>query len=254
MSPTTAKEVSLLTTSKSLCALQFAYQDTSWEANLQTLLHLLEQSTSSSLTLAPELCLTGYTYEQMHEAADFSQKVLPLLREASKGKQLGLSMVIKENGSYFNRFMLLEDTIVCHSQDKVKLFALGEEQKYFTAGKKEEIRLFTCNDGLKVGVLVCFELRFPYFWEQLKGADIILVPAFWGIERKSHFEVLTRALAIANQCYVIAANSTDESMCSSSAIINPFGEVIKDDKANHLSTLADTKTIKTMRRYINIGL
>lgn len=254
MSLTIAKEVSHLTTSKSLYALQFAYQDNDWEANLHTMLSLLEKSEPHSLTLAPELCLTGYPYGTMQEASHFAHHALSKLQKASKGKQVGLSMVVEHNGDYYNRFMLLDDGEVCYTQDKAKLFALGDEQKHFTSGKEEGIRLFTCKDGVTLGVLVCFELRFPYLWEKLKGADIILVPAFWGIERKSHYEALTRALAIANQCYVIAANSADENMCSSSAIIDPFGEVIQDDKAHHLSALADTKTIKTMRRYINIGL
>lgn len=254
MLPTIVKEVSHLTTSKPLHALQFAYQQNSWEANLHTVLSLLKQSEPNSLTLAPELCLTGYTYERMQEAASFTQKALPELREASKGKQVGLSMVIEENGHFFNRFMLLEDGNVCYTQDKAKLFALGDEQRYFHAGQEDGFQLFTCKDGLTIGILICFELRFPYLWEKLKGADVILVPAFWGLERKSHYEALTRALAIANQCYVIAANSSDEDMCSSSAIINPFGEVTQDDTANFLGTFADSKTTKTMRRYINIGL
>ena len=241
-------------TSKPLHALQFAYQNTPWEVNLQTLLLLLNETKAGSLTLAPELCLTGYPYTQMSQAAAFSQKALPQLQEASKGRQIGLTMVIEENGYFFNRFVLLNDTKVEYTQNKAKLFPLGDEPSYFHAGATEAIGCLTCKDETVIGVLICFELRFTSLWEQLKGADIILVPAFWGKERQTHYVTLCRALAIANQCYVIAANSSDETMCAGSAIIDPFGEVITDNQASRLDGFADTRKIKTMRRYITIGL
>jgi predicted amidohydrolase len=76
----------------------------------------------------------------------------------------------------------------------------------------------------------------------------------WGLLRKQNFESLTNALAIANQCYVIASNSSNESMASSSGIINPFGLEIRDDTKELISMEFDKKEIKKMRRYLNVGI
>lgn len=76
----------------------------------------------------------------------------------------------------------------------------------------------------------------------------------WGKGRKEHFETLTKALAIANQCYVVAANSAASYCCKSSCIINPFGEVIKDDSKKILQSIFDEKNIKQMRKYIDVGI
>ena len=57
-----------------------------------------------------------------------------------------------------------------------------------------------------------------------------------------------------NQCYVIASNSTNENMASSSGIINPFGIEKRDDNQNIISLQYDKKEIKEMRRYLNIGI
>lgn len=242
-----------MTSSRTLHALGFAYQHHAWEANLTRLLHLLNHAAPDSFTLAPELCLTGYSYERMEEAATFSAHALETLLQATAHKSLGLTCIVRTKTGFVNRFFWLCDGRICHRQDKAKLFPLGNEPAHFEAGQDTAIMPFTCKD-VRLGVLVCFELRFPYLWEQLKGVDVILVPALWGKARKGHFETLCEALAIANQCYVIASNSTDEEMAGGSAIIDPFGVVTKDDSASLLTCNALPKTLSAMRRYITIGL
>jgi predicted amidohydrolase len=83
---------------------------------------------------------------------------------------------------------------------------MNDERKYFKAGEIEDIKVIKLGE-LKIASLICFELRFTELWEKLKGADIIFVPAMWGTLRKEHYETLTKALAIANQCFVVASDS-----------------------------------------------
>ena len=78
----------------------------------------------------------------------------------------------------------------------------------------------------------------------------MLVPARWGLPRKSHLEILSNALAVMNQSYVVVSNSSDKDMASSSAIISPFGEQTRDDNDVKISGVIDFKEIKKMRRYI----
>jgi len=250
----TAKEVShSMISNPMLCALQFAYEGRSFEENFETLQALLEQIPQNSISLAPELCLSAYSYDKMEEAAEFTTAILPKLAKLSVGKTYGLTLIEKIDTKYVNNFKLFHHGKLIYTQSKAKLFALGEEEHYFSAGNIEEMNFIEIN-GIKIAVLICFELRFPSLWEKIKGADLILVPAYWGKLRKKHFEVLTTALAIANQAYVLCANSADESMAKSSAIISPFGDVTSDDNHNLIMHTFDFHEIKKIRRYLDIGL
>lgn len=254
MSPITVKAVSLSMTSKPmLCALQFAYEGHSFAHNFATLKALVEQTPEHSIILAPELCLSAYSYDTMKEAASFSVEMLPTLEKLSAHKTVGLTLIEKTEHGYVNNFKLFHHGKLTYTRSKAKLFSLGDEQRYFFEGNTKEIAIIELN-GIKIAVLVCFELRFPKLWEQIKGADLILVPAYWGKLRKQHFEVLTTALAITNQAFVLCSNSADETMASGSGIITPFGDVTRDDTATLIMQPFDFHEIKKMRRYLDIGL
>jgi predicted amidohydrolase len=63
-------------------------------------------------------------------------------------------------------------------------------------------------------------------------------------------DILTKALAVLNQCYVIVSNANDSDMASSSAIISPMGESVCDDSLEAVNGEIDFREIKKMRRYI----
>ncbi len=254
MSPTTVKAVShLMTSSMTLCALQFDYAFHDFKQNLETLSTLVDTCPSNALILAPELCLSGYSYDALPEAAAFSNTHLSTLKKLSTCKTIGLTLITQKNENFFNTFMLFHKGQCLYTQNKAKLFALGDEERYFHAGATDAIQRFEI-EGIKIAVLICFELRFPALWEQVKGADIILIPSFWGETRKGHLEALSTALAIANQAYVICANSADEKMAKSSGIVSPFGIAKRDDAQPVITSTYDAKELQTMRRYIDIGL
>ncbi len=98
--------------------------------------------------------------------------------------------------------------------------------------------------------MICFELRFKALWKQIEGADIVIVPARWGLARKQHLEILSRALAVMNQCYVVVSNSSDKDMAKSSAIISPNGDAVQNDTQSQIEGMIDLRQIKAMRRYI----
>lgn len=224
-----------------------------YEENLKHLESIIKEIPKNSLILAPELCLSGYSYETLDKAASFSKIAIERLLECSQEQSIALTMTTKKENNYCNTFHLFHKGKLIHTQSKVKLFTLNQEEHYFTAGKEEEIKLFELN-GLKIGVMICFELRFTKLWQQLKGADIILLPSMWGVLRKKHFEVLSQALAIANQCFVIASNCADDDCAKSSAIITPFGETLQDDSQEILFQSVDLKEIEKMRRYLPVGI
>ena len=197
-----------------------------FQENLTHLKDLINSCEKDSLILAPELALSGFSYDKMEEAAQFSLKAIEEIQALSADKTIALTFIIKKENKFFNTLYIFHHQQIIHIQSKVKLFPLGNELEYFSAGNIEDIKIIEIN-GIKIATLICFELRFPQLWEKVKGADIILNPAMWGLKRKDHYESISKALALVSQCFVIACNSADENMARGSAIINPFGIVKK---------------------------
>ncbi|WP_323171337.1 carbon-nitrogen family hydrolase [Natrialba sp. PRR66] len=66
--------------------------------------------------------------------------------------------------------------------------------------------------GLTVGVTTCYDLRFPALYRRLvdAGAELVLVPSAWPYPRLEHWQTLSRARAIENQCYVATINGSGQ--------------------------------------------
>lgn len=224
-----------------------------FENNLIHLKELINSCENNSIILAPEIALTGFCYDRMEEASQFANKAIKELQELSNNKTIALTFIIKKDSKFFNTLFIFKNKKIIHTQSKSQLFPLGNELEHFSAGNQEEIKIINI-DGIKVATLICFELRFPKLWEKVKGADIILNPAMWGLKRKDHYESISKSLALVNQCFLIASNSGDDNMAKGSAIISPFGNVLKDDSKEIISCEFDKEEIQKVRKYINIGL
>ena len=224
-----------------------------FQENLNHLKSSINSCESDSLIVAPELALSGFSYDRMEEASTFSQKAIEEIKSLSENKIIALTFITKKDENFYNTLYIFHNFNIIHTQSKVKLFPLGNELEYFKAGNVDDIKIIEIN-GLKIATLICFELRFPELWQKIKGADIILNPAMWGIKRKDHYETISKALALVNQCFVVACNSADDNMAKGSAIINPFGIVKKDDENEIIEDFFDKNEIKKVRTYINIGL
>jgi nitrilase len=88
----------------------------------------------------------------------------------------------------------------------------------------------------KVALSICYDLRFPELYRALAPVDLILVPAaFTETTGRAHWEILLRARAIENQCYLLAVgqggrHENGRETHGNSMIIDPWGEVV-DRKA-----------------------
>lgn len=224
-----------------------------FEDNLIHIKELINSCEENSLILAPELALSGFCYKRMQDAAYFSIKAIEDIKELSSNKIIALTFITKIDDKFFNTLHIFHNKQIVHIQSKVQLFPLGNELEHFTAGNIEDIKIIEIN-GIKIATLICFEIRFPKLWEKVRGADIILNPAMWGLKRKDHYETISKSLALINQCFVIACNSADDNMAKGSAIISPFGNTVKDDSKEIIKTIFDLDEIKRTRKYIDIGL
>ena len=238
--------------SKKLYALQVKI-GTDFELNLKKVLALLEQCQEDSIICTPEVVFSGFAYQHMEEASEFSKIATQTLLEASKHHTLITTMIEKNHQQFFNNLKVFHKGEIIHKQAKHKLFALGDEQLHFSAGAEDEIVPFYV-DSLKCAALNCFELRFIDLWKRVQGADIIFIPAQWGKQRKDQFETLCKALAIANQSFVVASDGANDTMAKGSAVITPYGVVYKNDKKEIISAQVDLHETSKMRKYIQTGI
>jgi len=235
---------------------------------LEELANLVEAAPKNSLLLASELCISGYDFDGFFAGANklmlggmigsFDAMLLERLQEAlSPDKFLGFTHLVSQNQKnslgqisileevktkIYNEFVLLNSQNIFYTQNKAILFTPNNEQKIFDTGSIERILPFDFR-GLKIGVLVCFEIRFVELWTKLKECDIVLVPAMWGKAREDAYLSLCKALAIANNCYVMASSSLDLEFAG---VFLPNGEYQKEAKfdKNLIITIKDSLGFK----------
>jgi deaminated glutathione amidase len=123
--------------------------------------------------------------------------------------------------------------------DKIHLFdvMVNDQQSQYSESRSyeagDEIVSVDTPAG-HLGLSVCYDMRFPELYRELfrRGAEIVTVPAaFTKVTGEAHWEVILRARAIENQCYVIAAgqggkHSASRETWGQSMIIDPWGKVL----------------------------
>ena len=151
------------------------------------------------------------------------------------------SLQSAEAGRVYNTCLLYNpDGVRTHRYDKMHLFdvQVGDEEKevYNESGTIVPGRNTVVADTPlgRVGMTVCYDLRFPELYRQLsrQRAEILSVPAaFTYATGKRHWELLLRARAVENLCYVIASNQGGQNTATRrtwghSMIIDPWGDIL----------------------------
>jgi deaminated glutathione amidase len=132
---------------------------------------------------------------------------------------------------------------------KVHMFDVEVEGTVYRESDHEapgdDVVLSATADGVELGLTVCYDVRFPELYRILavRGARIVTIPAAFTVPTtRDHWEVLVRARAIEDQCFVIAANQVGEHAeglrsGGRSMIVDPWGLV--------LAQAADSETVIT---------
>ncbi|MDR2936541.1 MAG: amidohydrolase [Rikenellaceae bacterium] len=194
--------------------------DLAWESPADNLEHheeLIEKADSSDLFVLPEMFSTGFVTdpqnvaeavdEETGEGATFAwmQKVA-----AQKGAALAGSVAVNEGGNFYNRFYFVQPDGISYQYDKRHLFSMGGENKAYTRGGQQVMIQYL---DFRIMPLVCYDLRFPV-WSRSRGdCDLILYVASWPPSRIGAWDVLLRARAIENQCYVAGVNRVGNDPC-----------------------------------------
>ena len=235
--------------------LQFKSFFANMTKNFQIVEKLFENAIKESpdIIVLPELWSTGFYPKPIENFADKNgretSKMLATLAKKYDVNIVGGTVIVEENNQFYNRcFVFNREGKNIAIYDKNHLFSMSKENEVFTAGS--EIPIFEI-DSIKSSVIVCYDIRFPELIRQVALCDIsmLFVPAAWPIKRLSHWQILSRARAIENQIFVIAANSAGHS-----AIINPWGDVLVESKLNDkiLTTTINLDICKEIRDTMNV--
>lgn len=235
-----------------LCSLSFVTTP-EYKENLQTLLGLIEEAPQDAIIVAPEVCLTGFDYANFDAVVAFAPEAIVALKKASASRVIILTMIERRATGSFNFVKVFHRGELLYERAKSRLFQIGNEHKYMQAGSDEDFALVEI-DGIKIGLLICFELRFKELWKRVEGADVVAVCSWWGVSRTEHFNSFTKTLAIMNQCYVVASDSANDECTKMSSIISPKGAVAFNGNRACLEQEYKEREIAVVRRFIDVGM
>ncbi len=119
--------------------------------------------------------------------------------------------------------------------DKIHLFGFRKGTESYdeaaTIERGDQVVTFDSPLG-RVGLAICYDLRFPELFRALGALDLLILPAaFTETTGRAHWEMLLRARAVENQCYLLAAaqggqHPTGRMTHGNSMIIDPWGEIL----------------------------
>ncbi len=157
------------------------------------------------LIVLPEMFNTGFTMNAAEMAETMNGETLKWLSQTAKDKHCAItgSLIIVEDGNYYNRLIFMFPDGTFKVYDKHQLFTLAREQEVFTAGQDEVIVEYR---GWDIKLLVCYDLRFPVWARNTSGYDVLLYVASWPKPRINAWDTLLKARAIENMCYCIGVN------------------------------------------------
>lgn len=157
------------------------------------------------LIVLPEMFASGFTMDPKPVAETMEGETVLWLLETARQKNCAItgSLVVEENGHYYNRLIFVHPEGKIQTYDKRHLFTLAGEDKPYTAGTS---RLIVEYKGFMICPLICYDLRFPVFSRNTENYDLLLYVANWPKPRVTAWDALLRARAIENMCYVIGVN------------------------------------------------
>lgn len=185
--------------------------DLRWEdpvANRDLLSGMIDEIRQpADLIVLPEMFSTGFSMQADRLAQTLEGPDAQWMIRAAERADATVtgSIIIEENGRYFNRLLWVNPDGIGGMYDKRHLFRLADEQTTYTAGTARPVFRIR---NFRVAPLICYDLRFPV-WSRRSPSydyDLLLYIANWPEKRGHAWRNLLPARAIENQCYVAAVN------------------------------------------------
>ena len=166
-------------------------------------INILEANTD--LVVLPEMFTTGFTMQPERVAETMQGETVVWMQSLAKAKNCAItgSLVIIEEGNFYNRLLFVFPSGEIHYYNKRHLFTLAGEDKSYTKGSQKLIIEYR---GWKICPLICYDLRFPVFARNVEQYDLLLYIANWPTIRIQAWDTLLKARAVENMSYTIGVN------------------------------------------------
>jgi omega-amidase len=230
--------------------------DLIWEdkaANLRRLeQHIFSIPQPTEVVVIPEMFSTGFSMRPEALAEPMDGPTVTWMSEIAARRKIILtgSVIIEEEGNYYNRLIWMLPNGEYGTYDKRHRFAFAGENDHYTSGHK---RLIASVNGWRILLQVCYDLRFPIWsrqtppepgdgaFEPVSGEhpvadsaleyDAIIYVANWPERRSLAWRTLLQARAIENQSYVIGVNRVGNDgnniyHSGDSMIFGPLGDTL----------------------------
>lgn len=157
------------------------------------------------LLILPEMFTSGFTMNPEVVAESMSGDTIQWMQLNARNRNCAItgSLVIEENGDFFNRLVFVFPDGKIEYYDKRHLFTLAGEEKVYKKGKD---KLIVEYNGWRICPLVCYDLRFPVFSRNVENYDLLIYVANWPKPRINAWNALLKARAIENISYVVGVN------------------------------------------------
>ncbi|HEC42335.1 MAG TPA: amidohydrolase [Bacteroides sp.] len=183
--------------------------DIIWEdidANLARYSTIIEGfQEATEVVLLPELFSTGFSMRSRELAEPMEGKTMEWMADQADKFKFALagSIIINDEGNFYNRLIWMQKDGSYHYYDKRHLFRMGGEDEHYSPGNKP---LLVEVNGARFRLLVCYDLRFPVWSRNRNDYDILVYLANWPSPRRDVWNTLLKARALENQSYTIGVN------------------------------------------------
>jgi 5-aminopentanamidase len=229
-------------------AAQFEPQLLDKSTNLENILNLVDEAAQQNVDLIvfPECSLTGYTLtpeeaQTLAEPENGPSARLLLEKSRTVGMRIAIGMLEKdEHGNLFNAAFLFGPTGLEGSYRKTHLPMLGVD-RYLMQGAEIPAPIETPLGRL--GMLICYDLRFPEPLRvlALAGAQVVLLPTNWPEAASLYPEFMLQSRAAENRVFIVAANRVGEERgthyLGRSVIVSPEGSILAEGSTSQTELL-----------------
>lgn len=208
----------------------------------------------TDLIVLPEMFATGFCMDarKIAEPENGGELLAWMKRMAyEKNAAIAGSMAVDVGKGCCNRLCFVTPDGVVEHYDKRHLFSYSEENLHYLCGKQRKIVEFR---GVRILLQICYDLRFPVWSRNCGDYDLALYVASWPVNRIAVWDLLLKARAVENQCYVVGANRVGaDPVCDytgNSAIIHPYGKAmaeLRDGESGCVSAELDMEWLSGFR-------
>jgi predicted amidohydrolase len=206
-----------------------------WEnkaESIEKIKNIAHNVSKIDLLIFPEMTLTGFTMKSNKFTENLDGPSYHFFSAFAKEKKCAVMYGLVEKGKRknFNTLVHLNNQgKIISSYRKVHPFSYSKENIFYGKGKETVI---TKVKGIKVGLSICYDLRFPelYRFYSKDKVQLIIDIANWPDTRIEHWRILLKARAIENQCYVVGVNRVGDDpklhYNGFSSLFDPMGKEI----------------------------